>query len=70
MYANTVDYRGNVEEWDGIAHQGVFDLWRDMSRIGECSVWKNKTDSELCLDIDKSENKNQGIRELLSIPAK
>ena len=66
MYANTVDYIGNVEEWDGVAHQGVFDLWRDMSRIGECSVWKNKTDSELCLDIDKSENKNQGIRELFS----
>ena len=71
MYANTVDYRGNVEEWDGVAHQGVFDLWRDMSRIGECSVWKNKMDSELCLDIDKSENKNQGIRELfVSSPAK
>lgn len=70
MYANTVDYIGNVEEWDGIAHQGVFDLWRDMSRIGECSVWKNKTDPELCLDIDKSENKNQGIRELFSTPAK
>jgi hypothetical protein len=70
MYANTVDYIGNVEEWDGVAHQGVFDLWRDMSRIGECSVWKNKTDSELCLDIDKSENKNQGIRELFSAPVK
>lgn len=70
MYANTVDYRGNVEEWDGVAHQGVFDLWRDMSRIGECSVWKNRMDSELCLDIDKSENKNQGIRELFSTPAK
>ena len=71
MYANTVDYRGNVEEWDGVAHQGVFDLWRDMSRIGECSVWRNKTDNELCLDIDKSENKNQGIRELFAAtPAK
>ncbi len=70
MYANTVDYIGNVEEWDGVAHQGVFDLWREMSRIGECSVWKNKTDSELCLDIDKSENKNQGIRELFSAPVK
>ena len=70
MFANTVDYIGNVEEWDGVAHQGVFDLWRDMSRIGECSVWKNKTDSELCLDIDKSENKNQGIRELFSAPVK
>ncbi|MDE5933610.1 MAG: hypothetical protein K2H40_14170 [Lachnospiraceae bacterium] len=71
MYANTVDYRGNVEEWDGVAHQGVFDLWRDMSRIGECSVWRNKTDNELCLDIDKSENKNQGMRELfVSTPVK
>jgi len=71
MYANTVDHIGNVEEWDGVAHQGVFDLWRDMSSIGECSVWKSRTDSELCLDIDKSENKNQGIRELfVKVPAK
>lgn len=65
MYANTVDYIGTVQEWDGIAQEGVFTLWRDMSAIGECSVWRNKDDHSLCLDIDKSENKNQGIRELL-----
>ncbi len=71
MYANTIDYLGNVQEWDGIAHQGVFELWRDMSSIGECAVWRCKTDPEECLDIDKSENKNQGMRELLvSGPAK
>ena len=65
MYANTVDYIGTVQEWDGIAQEGGFTLWRDMSAIGECSVWRNKDDHSLCLDIDKSENKNQGIRELL-----
>ena len=65
MYANTVDYIGTVQEWDGIAQEGVFTLWRDMSAIGECAVWRNKDDHSLCLDIDKSENKNQGIRELL-----
>ena len=65
MYANTVDYIGTVQEWDGIAQEGVFTLWRDMSAIGECSVWRNKDDHSICLDIDKSENKNQGIRELL-----
>lgn len=65
MYANTVDYIGTVQEWDGIAQEGVFTLWRDMSAIGECSVWRNKDDHSFCLDIDKSENKNQGIRELL-----
>lgn len=65
MYANTVDYIGNVEEWNGIANNGVFTLWRDMSAIGECSVWKNRDDESLCMDIDKSENKNQGMRELL-----
>lgn len=71
MYANTIDYTGNVEEWEAVVHQGVFELWRDMSRIGECSVWRNKADQEQCLDIDKSENKNQGIRELfVSTPAK
>lgn len=65
MYANTVDYTGNVQEWDGIAKEGVFTLWRDMSAIGECSVWRYRDDHSVCLDIDKSENKNQGIRELL-----
>lgn len=65
MYANTVDYIGNVEEWSGVADNGVFTLWRDMSAIGECSVWQNRDDTSLCMDIDKSENKNQGIRELL-----
>ncbi len=65
MYANTVDYVGNLEEWNGIADKGVFTLWRDMSAIGECSVWQNRDDSSLCMDIDKSDNKNQGIRELL-----
>jgi hypothetical protein len=65
MYANSVDYVGNVEEWNGVCEKGVFTLWRDMSAIGECSVWQNRDDSSLCMDIDKSENKNQGIRELL-----
>lgn len=65
MYANTVDYVGNIQEWDGIAENGVFTLWRDMSAIGECSVWRYMDDHSVCLDIDKSENKNQGIRELL-----
>lgn len=65
MYANTVDYTGNVEEWSGVASKGVFTLWRDMSAIGECSVWRKNDDPDLCMDIDKSENKNQGIRELL-----
>lgn len=65
MYANTVDYTGNVEEWEGVAVKGVFNLWRDMSAIGECSVWRKSDDTSLCMDIDKSENKNQGIRELL-----
>ena len=65
MYANTVDYIGNVQEWDGIAEKGVFTLWRDMSAIGECAVWRYKDDHSVCLDIDKSENKNQGMKELL-----
>ena len=65
LYATTVDYIGTVQEWDAIAKNGVFTLWRDMSSIGECSVWRNKDDHQWCLDIDKSENKNQGIRELL-----
>lgn len=65
MYANTTDYIGNVQEWDAIAEKGVFKLWRDMSAIGECSVWRYREDTSVCMDVDKSENKNQGIRELL-----
>ncbi|MCM1268098.1 MAG: hypothetical protein NC302_09345 [Bacteroidales bacterium] len=64
LFANTVNYTGTIQEWDGIAEKGVFKLWRDMSSIGECSVWRNKDDHTWCLDIDKSENKEQGIREL------
>lgn len=65
LFANTIDYTGTVQEWDGIAKNGMFTLWRDMSAIGECSVWRNKDDHDWCLDINKSENKNQGLRELL-----
>lgn len=65
LFANTVDYTGTVQEWDGIAKNGIFTLWRDVSAIGECSVWRNKDDHSWCLDIDKSENKKQGMRELL-----
>lgn len=65
MYANTTDYIGNIQEWDAIAEKGVFRLWRDMSAIGECSVWRHRDDKNLCMDVDQSENKNQGIRELL-----
>lgn len=65
LYGYTVNYIGTVEEWDGVASVGTFTLWRDMSAIGECSVWRNKDDHDLCLDIDKSENKNQGIEELM-----
>lgn len=64
MYANTVDYTGTVEEWEGVASNGVFTLWRDMSAIGECSVWR-KLKEDQYMDIDKDDNKNQGIRELL-----
>lgn len=67
MYANTVDYTGNVEEWSGMTKNGVFTLWRDMSAIGECSVWQKTEDTSVYMDIDKSQNKNQGIRELLRI---
>lgn len=70
MYANTVDYRGIVDEWYGTAKKGVFELWKDMSSIGECSVWQNRDDEDLYLDIDKKENKKQGLRELLDITQK
>lgn len=70
LFANTLDYRGVEEEWNGVASKGVFDLWRDMSSIGECSVWRNKNNESLYMDIDKSENKNQGIRELLRLSKK
>lgn len=70
LYMNTVDYTGNVEEWSGVTQKGVFTLWRDMSAIGECSVWRKNDDHSLCIDIDKSENKNQGLKELLKTDGK
>lgn len=67
MYANTVDYTGKVNEWNAVVKNGVFKLWRSMSSIGECSVWRNADDKNLYIEIDKSENKNQGITELLGL---
>lgn len=67
LYANTVDYTGNVEEWSGTAHNGVFDLWRDMSAIGECSVWQKRDDNNIYMDIMDEDNKNQGMAELLDL---
>ena len=66
LYANTVDYTGNVEEWSGTAHNGVFDLWRDVSAIGECSVWQKREDTSVYMDIMEEDNKNQGMREMLN----
>lgn len=68
MFANTVNYQGTVEEWYGNADKGVFRLWRDMSSIGECSVWQNRLETDIYMDIYKSDNKNQGMRELLTGP--
>lgn len=68
MFANTINYQGTVEEWYGTAHKGVFELWRDMSSIGECSVWQNRLETDIYMDIYKSDNKNQGMRELLRNP--
>lgn len=65
VYGYTVDYTGTVGEWDGAASKGVFSLWRDMSSIGECSVWRNKEDHTQYMDIDQSQNQNQGIQELI-----
>ena len=67
MYATTVDYIGKKNEWDAVAGNGVFKLWETMSSKGECSVWRNADDKKLYLKIDKSENKNQGITELLGL---
>ncbi|MCM1145052.1 MAG: hypothetical protein NC318_04350 [Blautia sp.] len=64
MYANTIDSIGRTEEWNATVENGVFTLWRDMSSIGECSVWKKKDAEDTYMDIDQSENKNQGLREL------
>lgn len=65
LYGYTVDYTGTVGEWDGVASKGVFNLWRDMSSIGECSVWRSKEDHTQYMDIDQSKNQNQGVQELI-----
>lgn len=65
MYANTVDYVGLVEEWYGTAVKGVFSSWEDISSRGEYYAWQNKDDKMLYMNINKSDNKNQGMREML-----
>ena len=69
MYANTVDYVGLVEEWYGIAEYGVFKSWEDIGRRGEYYAWQNKDDNSVYIAIGKTDNKNQGIREMLDLNA-
>lgn len=66
MYANTVNYVGLVEEWYGTAQKGVFKSWEDISSLGEYFAWQNKDDKTLYMKIDKVDNKNQGMREMLN----
>lgn len=67
MYANTVNYIGVVEEWYGTAQQGVFKSWEDISSNGEYYAWQNKDDNNIYMTVDKADNKNQGIREMLNL---
>lgn len=67
MFANTVNYYGKLNEWNAVARNGEFKLWKKMKSTGECSVWRNADDKNLYIEIDKSENKNQGITELLGL---
>lgn len=70
MFANSVDYVGLVEEWYGTAKMGVFQSWEDISSIGEYYAWQNRDDDKLYITIIKSDNKNQGMREMLDLDTK
>ena len=65
MFANTVNYAGTVEEWYGIAKNGVFKSWEDIGKRGEYCAWQNKDDDKAYIVINKVDNSNQGMRELL-----
>lgn len=66
MYANTVNYIGIIEEWYGTAKQGVFQSWEDIGLNGDYYAWQNKDDNKTYITVNKTDNKNQGIRELLN----
>ena len=65
MFANTVNQRGEVSEWDAKAEKGVFAVQGLMPPSGDYPVWRNRADEERILRIGKDENKNCGIKELL-----
>lgn len=70
MYANTVNYVGLIEEWYGTAEKGVFKSWEDISSLGEYFAWQNRDDNKLYIKIDKKDNKNQGMREMIDFNTK
>lgn len=65
IYCTTVEFPENVKEWDAVAENGVFSLWKDISVKGECSIWKCRSDEKLFMDIMKQDNKGCGLIELL-----
>ena len=65
MFANSINSKGDVSEWDGEAENGVFMLQDSLPASGNYPVWKNRADETRILRIEKGKNKNCGISELI-----
>lgn len=65
MYLNTIDYTGNVREWNGKSHLGSMQLFEDMSSKGECAVWSDLQEPDHYIYILERENHSLGFREFI-----
>lgn len=64
MYANTINEKGEITEWDGEAENGIFALKDSLPASGDHPVWKSRSDEPRFRRIGKDDNKDCGIREL------
>lgn len=64
MYIMTLDWAGNVQEWNGKASAGTFETLKGRDQEGRVPICQNVPDADGHLWIRPLENRNLGIAEL------
>lgn len=65
MYIMTLDWAGNVQEWNGKASEGTFETLKGRDQEGRVPICQNVLDADSHLWIRPLENRNLGIAELV-----
>lgn len=64
MYIMTLDWAGNVQEWNGKASEGTFETLKGRDQEGRVPICQNVLDADSHLWIRPLENRSLGIAEL------